>query len=115
MIEEYAHSGLSQGASGSVLQYGANLFQSHTGEPFDELRDKCAVFQIFEQRCHGHACTTEDPGAAYTTRITLYGSAGRPVKHSKLYRTVNVSGAILAQLPRAGHGAQESDDFPLSE
>jgi hypothetical protein len=38
-----------------VAQHQLNLFSRHPGEPLQELVDPGAIFEILEQRAHGHA------------------------------------------------------------
>ena len=64
-----------------MLQDRANLLQRHAGEPLHKLGHERTVFKIFKQRCHGHAGTTEYPGAADALRVTLYRWTGGPVNH----------------------------------
>ena len=48
LIEENSHSGGGQGASSSVLQDCSDLFERDPGEPFHEVRDERAIFEILE-------------------------------------------------------------------
>ena len=47
-----------------VLKYLPHLFECDTTEPFDELGERSAIFEILEQRGHGHARTAKHPSAA---------------------------------------------------
>jgi len=49
LIKKYAHSGRSECTARSVLEHGTNLIERDAGEPFYELRQRDAIFEIFEQ------------------------------------------------------------------
>ena len=64
LIEKYAHSGRSERTARRVLEDGAGLLEGDTGEPFDELSQWDAIFEIFKQGGDGYTRTAKHPGAA---------------------------------------------------
>lgn len=54
-----------------VFQNRARLLDRDAGEPVDELNDRRAALQVFEQRRDLHARAFEDKGPADAIRIAL--------------------------------------------
>ena len=50
LIEENLHSSGFESASGRMLQNGARLLSGDTGEPIDEVVQRCVVFEVLEER-----------------------------------------------------------------
>ncbi len=71
LIEQNAHLRWGKRAPRSMLQHGANLFNSDAREPLDKLRDECAVFQVFKQSGYGHARTRKHPRATNAVGIAF--------------------------------------------
>ena len=71
MIEQNAHLCWSQRASCSVLQHGANLFESNARKPFHKLGHQCAIFKIFKQCCDWHAGAGKYPRTTDARGIAL--------------------------------------------
>ena len=76
LVEQYAHSGNSQGAPRRVLQHGANLLDCDAGKPLNELRDERAVLEVLEERRHRYARATKEPVAAVAFGVVFDGIAG---------------------------------------
>ncbi len=81
LVEQDLHSSHCQRTACSVLQNGARLLERYARKPLDELVNGRVVLEVFEERGHGNSRAAEDPGAAYTGRVTLNSSAGGPVDH----------------------------------
>ncbi len=65
-----------------MIQDGPHLFYRHTWKPFDKLIDTASVFEIFEKSRNRNTCTTKNPGATYSFRITLNYGTSRPIQHA---------------------------------
>ena len=87
LVEQYAHSGNSQGAPRRVLQHGANLLECDAGKPLNELRDERAVLEVLEERRHRYAGAAKYPGTTYAFGIAFNGRTGRPIEHALLTTT----------------------------
>lgn len=48
LVEEYSHSGWSQGAARRVLQHGANLIEGDAWKPLHELGHQGAIFEVLD-------------------------------------------------------------------
>ena len=81
LVEQNAHLDGSQGALLCVFQDSANLFQSHAGEPLDELRCQRTILEILEQCCNRDARTSKDPCSADTVWVAFDCGAGGPLNH----------------------------------
>ena len=66
-----------------VAEDGFDLGTGHTGEPFEEVVDAGAVFEVGEERLDRHARPAKNPGAADGFGISLDGWAGAPIKHAQ--------------------------------
>jgi hypothetical protein len=67
-----------------VLKYLLQLLERDTGEPFHELGERSTVFQVFEQRRHGHARATEHPRATENARSRFDRRTGGPINHEEM-------------------------------
>ena len=82
LIEENLHSSGFESASGRVLQNGTRLLSGDTGEPIDEVVQRCAVFKVLEERRNRNARAAEDPSAADAVGVSLNSRTGGPVDHA---------------------------------
>lgn len=60
-----------------------DLSAGHAGEPFEEVIDTGAVFEIREERLDRYARAAENPGAADGFGVSFDGWAGAPIKHGE--------------------------------
>lgn len=81
LVKQDAHSGRGKRTAGSVLQDSANLGNRDARKPFHELRHRCAILEILEQRGHGYSGAPEYPGSADAVRVLLDRNARRPIDH----------------------------------
>lgn len=66
-----------------VAEDGFGLSAGHAGEPFEEVVDAGAVFEVGEERLDGNARAGENPGAADGFGVSFDGWAGAPVKYAE--------------------------------
>jgi len=71
LVEEHAHLRRSKRAACGMVQYGADLIESHAWKPIHELRSYGAVFEVLEKGRHRHTSAPEYPGAAHPLRVAL--------------------------------------------
>lgn len=82
LVKKYLHLRRRQGATCSVLEYRANLFERYTGKPLDEFANRRAILKILEQRGDGHPRAAKNPSAAIALRVALDSFTCRPVDHA---------------------------------
>ena len=58
-----------------MVEDSTDLIKRSAGKPFDELRDLCPIFEVFEECRYRHASPAEYPCAADAPWITLDGRA----------------------------------------
>lgn len=69
LIEEHPHRALDGcEARLSEFQDSQRLPTGNARKPFEKLIDRRAIFEVFEERFHGHARSAEDPHPAHTFR-----------------------------------------------
>jgi hypothetical protein len=66
-----------------VAEDGVDLGAGYAGEPFEEVVDAGAVFEVGEESLHGDSRAAENPGAADGFGVSLDGWAGAPIKHAE--------------------------------
>jgi hypothetical protein len=66
-----------------VAEDGFDLGAGYAGEPFEEIVDAGAVFEIREECLDRDSCPTENPGAANGFGVSFDDRAGAPIKHAK--------------------------------
>jgi hypothetical protein len=66
-----------------VAKDGFDLRASYAGEPFEEVVDAGAVFEIGEEGLDGDSRSAENPGTADGFGVSLDRWAGAPIKHAK--------------------------------
>jgi hypothetical protein len=64
-----------------VPKDGLNLLARNAGKPLEKIVYPGAIFEIGEQRLDWNARSSENPGAADRTRISLNCRALTPIKH----------------------------------
>ena len=64
-----------------MIENGFYLPSLDAGEPFQKLLNRCAIFEILEERGHGNPGATKYPSPADLVRIALNGIASFPVCH----------------------------------
>ena len=69
-------------ASSGMLEYGVNLLASDPGKPFQELIDRSAALEIFEQCAHRDPGTAKYPRPTEFLRVSLDSFTGAPFQHS---------------------------------
>lgn len=66
-----------------VFQHGLDLFACDSGEPFEEVVNSRAVFEILEKGSDRHARALEHPGAANFIRHAFDRWTLAPIKHRR--------------------------------
>ena len=64
-----------------MFQHGANLLDSDSREPFNELGHQGAVLEVLKERCDLHSRPAKHPGATHALRVAFNGRTGRPINH----------------------------------
>ena len=85
-----------------VPQHSLELFAGDAGEPFEEIIQARAVFQVFKERLHRHSRPPENPGAADPSRVPFDCRTLSPIKHrGKLNRQTHTGKIALLMLNTA--------------
>ena len=85
-----------------MLKDHPGLLQSHSGKPFQEIRDLSTVFEILKK------CGYRDPGAskyprsANPARVALNCCACGPIDHRLMLRQVAIGLKVTANAPLSG-------------
>jgi hypothetical protein len=66
-----------------VAKDGFDMGARYAGEPFKEVLNAGAVFEIGEEGLDGDSRSAKDPGTAYGFSVSLDRWAGAPIKHAK--------------------------------
>jgi hypothetical protein len=66
-----------------VTEDGFDLAAGHSWEPFEEIVDARAVFEVREQGLHGHSCSAKNPRSTDSFRVSLDDRTSAPIKHAK--------------------------------
>ena len=64
-----------------MLQDGPNLLDGHARKPLDELRYKCTVFEVLEERCDRHSRAPKNPGTTHALGVPFNGRTCGPIDH----------------------------------
>jgi hypothetical protein len=62
---------------------GFDLAAGHAREPFEEIVDARAVFEVGEQGLNGHSRSAKNPRSADRVGVSLDGWTAAPIKHAK--------------------------------
>lgn len=69
-----------------IIEDGFNLVAGDTGEPFEEVVQPCAVFEVLEQGSDGNARAGEKPGTADFAGRAFDDGTLTPIKHDLIVR-----------------------------
>jgi hypothetical protein len=66
-----------------VLKHGSRLVENDPQKPFNELVDRCTVFEVLEEcRCR-HARAAKQPSATVALGVVFDNVTGRPINYSR--------------------------------
>ena len=65
-----------------VLEDGINLVAGYPWEPRQEIRNRCAAFEILEERAHRNARGPKQPFSADLSGDAFDGGALVPIEHT---------------------------------
>ena len=65
-----------------TIQYGFHLRPFDTGKPLQELTNRRAILEVFEEGVHRHPCASKHPNAAHPLRVSFDGGARLPGGHN---------------------------------
>jgi hypothetical protein len=80
LVGQDSHSRDFQGL-GRMFQHATGLLRRDARKPLQKVLDRRAIFNVLEQRGHGHASTAKNPRAADAISVALDGRARGPVNH----------------------------------
>ena len=66
-----------------MFEHGRNMFRGYPRKPFEELIDRRAGFQVFEEGLNGDAGSTKNPRATDLVIGALDFSAISPIQHAE--------------------------------
>ena len=84
LVEHNPHRDRNSGglnASSRVLEDGVSLLARDARKPFQELIDRSAAFEIFEQGAHRDPGAAKHPRPTEFLRVALDGLTGGPIQH----------------------------------
>src|SRR5439155_15072285 len=71
LIEQYAHLCRGERTACGMIEYRANLLQSHPRKPINKLRHQRAILKMLKESSHGHARPAKHPRAAEAVWVSF--------------------------------------------